>query len=142
VSPDGHWLAYQSDESGRDEIYVRPFPNVNGGHRQISTSGGTRPLWARRGRELFFLDAANLLHGAAVTTSPTFGVATPFKILNNAYFVVSGISGRSYDISPDGKRFLLIKESRDANPRSTSTAASMVVVVNWLDEFKARLSNP
>ena len=55
ISPDGRWLAYQSDESGQFEIYVRPFPDVNSGRWQISTGGGTRPLWARRGRELFYV---------------------------------------------------------------------------------------
>src|ERR1700682_4675513 len=57
ISPEGHWLAYQSAESGQSEIYVRPFPNVDRGRWQISTSGGTSPVWARGGGELFFLDA-------------------------------------------------------------------------------------
>ena len=57
VSPDGRWMAYQSNESGADEVYVRPFPKVNDGRWQISTGGGTRPAWARSGREIFYLKA-------------------------------------------------------------------------------------
>jgi serine/threonine-protein kinase len=139
VSPDGKWIAYQSDESGRDEIYVRPFPDVNGGRWQISTSGGTRPLWERSGKKLFFLDAKNLLHEVAVTTSPTFSANVPVKVLNVPYFVAPGISGRSYDVSPDGKRFLMIKDASALNPQSTAAAPSLVVVLNWAEELKARL---
>jgi eukaryotic-like serine/threonine-protein kinase len=137
VSPDGRWLAYQSDESGRDEIYVRPFPNVNDGQWQVSTAGGTRPLWARSGRELFFLDSANLLHAVSVTTSPAFSALSPVKVLSAAYFVAQPIAGRSYDVSPDGKRFLMIK---DARPDTSATEfPAMVLVLNWLDELKGRL---
>jgi len=138
VSPDGHWLAYQSDESGRDEIHVRPFPNVDAGHWQISNSGGTRPLWARSGRELFFLDAANLLHVVTTSMSASFSAGNPVKLLSTAYFVAQGISGRSYDVSPDGRRFLMIKEPR-VQPQSTAATPTIVLVLNWTEELKQRV---
>jgi serine/threonine-protein kinase len=134
VSPDGRWLAYESDESGRREIYVRPFPSMNAGRWQVSTGGGTRPLWRRGGRELFFLDAANHLTATPIASSSAFSSGSPAQLLNTAYFADSGVSGRSYDASPDGKRFLMIKEAREADRQSTP--ASMVVVLNWTEELK------
>ncbi len=108
LSPDGRWFAYQSDESGRDEIYVRPFPNASAGKWKVSSSGGTRPLWARSGDELFY-ESAGALMRVAVTSEPTFEARTPAKLFDGPY--VYGALERMYDISPDGKRFLLIKES-------------------------------
>ncbi|HJR60978.1 MAG TPA: protein kinase [Vicinamibacterales bacterium] len=129
LSRDGRWLAYQSDESGRHEIYVRPFPSVDAGQEQISTHGGTRPVWSSNGRELFFLDGDNHLTSASVQHSPTFRAGTPVKILDKRYFV--GPGSRPYDVSSDG-RFLMVKDTED-------TAASMVVVLNWLEELKSKL---
>ena len=131
ISPDGHWLAYQSNESGRFEISVRPFPKVDAGHWTISTSGGTRPLWARNGTELFYLDGAGAMTRVPIQTAPTFSAGTPTKMFDTRYF--NGGSGRSYDVSPDGQRFLMIKAA------GSEQAPSMVVVLNWLEELKARL---
>ena len=139
ISPDGRWLAYESNESGQPQIYVRPFPNVDTGKWQISTASGTKPLWARSGRELFFLDASDRLTVVPVQTSPAFSAGNPAKLFDTAYFAGGGLSGRTYDVSPDGKRFLMIKDARDADPRSTTAPASIVVVLNWLEELKARL---
>ncbi len=75
LSPDGRWLAYMSDESGRDEVYVRPFPNVDDGKWQVSLTGGGQPLWARSGREIFYRSAANQMMVAQVSASPRFSVA-------------------------------------------------------------------
>ena len=108
LSPDGRWFAYQSDESGRDEIYVRPFPNASAGKWKVSSSGGTRPLWARSGDELFY-ESAGALMRVAMTREPTFEAGTPARLFDGPY--VYGALERMYDISPDGKRFLLIKES-------------------------------
>jgi len=131
ISPDGHWLAYQSNESGRFEISVRPFPNVDAGHWTISTSGGTRPLWARSGSELFYLDGAGAMTRVPIQTAPTFSAGTPTTLFDARYF--SGGPARSYDVSPDGQRFLMIKAA------GTEQAPSMVVVLNWLEELKAKL---
>jgi len=131
LSPDGRWLAYQSNESGRFEISVRPFPNADAGHWTISTSGGTRPLWARSGTELFYLDGAGAMTRVPVQTAPTFSAGTPARLFDTRYFTAA--VGRTYDVSPDGQRFLMIKTA------GTDQAPSMVVVLNWLEELKAKL---
>jgi eukaryotic-like serine/threonine-protein kinase len=141
ISPDGHWLAYQSNESGAEEVYVRPFPNVDAGRWQVSTGGGTRPLWARSGRELFYLDANNLLTAVSVQTTPAFSASNPARLFNTRYFSGFGgggqtVAGRTYDISPDGKRFLMIK---DNIPAGQAAPASIVVVLNWFEELKGKV---
>lgn len=125
ISPDGRWLAYQSDESGRNEVYVRPFPNMDAGHWQISNGGGSEPDWAQSGQELFYLDASGFLTSAPFRTTPSFRVGKATRVLYTRYR--SG-DVRDYDVSRDGQRFLMIKE----NP------ASIVVVLNWLEELKRR----
>jgi serine/threonine-protein kinase len=132
ISPDGHWLAYQSNESGRNEISVRPFPTVDAGHWTISTTGGTRPVWARSGTELFYLDGAGAMTRVPIQTAPTFSAGTPTTLFATRYN--SAAAGRTYDVSPDGQRFLMIK-----NNVGTEQAPTMVVVLNWLEELKARL---
>src|SRR5262249_48313074 len=132
ISPDGRFLAYESNESGRNEIYVRPFPEVERGRWQVSTGGGTQAAWARNGRELFYLDGSNRLTAVPVqTTSATFSAGNPIRLFDRAYTTPVGF--RTYDVSPDGQRFLMIKDDQNA------TAASMVVVEHWSEELKARM---
>jgi serine/threonine-protein kinase len=136
VSPDGRWVAYESNESGQNQVYVRPFPSVDSGHGQISTSGGTRPLWARSGRELFYLDASNALASVAVQASgTTFNPGNPGKIMDFRYF--AGNASRTYDVSPDGGRFLVIKDN--AGGDQNTAPASLIVVERWTEELKARV---
>jgi serine/threonine-protein kinase len=143
LSPDGRWLAYQSNRSGQFEIYVSPFPNVDGGLWPVSQGGGTRPVWARNGRALFYLDAKNLLTVVPVQTSgAAFAAGNQVRILATAYypgFTTLGLDLRGYDVSPDGQRFLMIKESDASSQTSTSPSASLVVVLNWLEELKTKL---
>jgi hypothetical protein len=134
ISPDGNWLAYQSNESGQDQIYVRPFPKIDGGRWQISTAGGSRPLWARSGRELFYLDGNRVLMAVPVRTTPSFSAGNPSKVFDTRYAVPQ--TGRTYDVSPDGRRFLMIKESATSDQNANATPASMVVVLNWFEELK------
>lgn len=134
ISPDGHWLAYQSNESGQEQIYVRPFPKVDAGRWQISPAGGSRPLWARSGRELFYLDANSVLTAVPVRTTPGFSAGNPAKVFDTRYAVPQ--NARTYDVSPDGQRFLMIKDNATAGPASNATPASMVVVLNWFEELK------
>ena len=89
ISPDGRFLAYQSNESGRDEIFVRPFPNVNAGKWQVSTSGGVQPLWAHNGRELFYVSMDGLM-SVPVVTSGTFKAGAPAKLLGGPYVYGNG----------------------------------------------------
>jgi Tol biopolymer transport system component len=131
ISPDGHWLAYESNESGQEEIYVRRFPKVGDGLWQISVGGGNVPLWARSGRELFYRNGDSVM-SVAVQTTPTFSAGTPTKLFQG---YVSG-PGRAYDVSRDGQRFLMIK---DPSSRDQTSAASMVIVLNWHEELKARV---
>ena len=134
VSPDGHWLAYQSNDSGQNQISVRPFPNVNDGHWTISTNGGTRPVWERSGKELFYLDGTNAPTAVSVHTTPVFSVDSPTKLFEGRYY--ANENGRTYDVSPDGQQFLMIKAIASDD---LYKLPSMVVVLNWLEELKARV---
>ncbi|HUQ86143.1 MAG TPA: protein kinase [Vicinamibacterales bacterium] len=142
ISPDGKWLAYHSDESGEFQVYVRPFPNVQEGRFPVSNAGGTRPVWAHSGRELFYLDANGFLTSVTVqVTAETFSAGTPTKILNTKYHAGSSILNldlRAYDVSRDGKRFLMMKENPSAEP-PRATSDGMIVVLNWLEEVNGRL---
>ena len=130
ISPDGRWLAYQSNDSGQVQIFVVPFPNVNTGRWQVSIGGGTRPLWARNGQELFYLTPDATLMSMPVARGTTWTPATPEKLIDAPYY---GGTTRNYDVSPDGKRFLMIKQGGgDQTPAPTS----IVVVQNWPQELK------
>jgi hypothetical protein len=118
------------------EVYVRPFPQVDRGRWQISTNGGTRPVWARSGHELFYLDELGALTGVTVRTSgPTFTVGSPARVFNTKN--VEPNPARHYDVSPDGQRFLMIKNSADGDPNATP--ASMIVVEHWFEELQRRV---
>ena len=140
VSPDGKWLAYHSNESGEAQVYVRPFPNVDDGRWQVSNAGGTRAAWSRNGRELFYLDRDGLLTSVHVTSGPSFVATAPEKILSTAYYRGSsalGLDLRAYDVFPDGRRFLMIKEPQ-ATPAGPPSI-DIVVVLDWSEELKQRL---
>jgi serine/threonine-protein kinase len=134
VSPDGRWLAYESNSSGPFEIYVRPYPNVGGGQWQVSTAGGTRPLWTRSGKELVFvgLDGA-LLRVPVEASGAIWNAGTPMKLLEGRYYTAGEGTGRPYDVSPDGQRFLMIK-----GPETDPSAAppALIVVQHWDEELK------
>ena len=133
VSPDGRWLAYETNESGRFEIHVRPFPDVNSGRWQVSTAGGTRPIWTRSGQELIYVSPTGALMGVKVERGPSWTATTPTLIVREGYFTNLNWWGRSYDVSPDGQRFLMIKDSR---ADGTVAPASIVVVQHWVEELK------
>jgi hypothetical protein len=138
ISPEGQWLAYQSNKSGQEEIYIRTFPNVATTELQVSTSGGTQPLWAPDGRELFYVSMGTLMRVPLTTTGSTVKPGTPVKALEGPYFYGAGFgSGRTYDVSPDGRRFLMIKEIRRVDEPTTS--ARLILVQNWFEELKRRV---
>ena len=124
ISPDGRWVAYQSNESGQDEIYVRPFPDADRGRWQMSTGGGTRPLWARSGKELFYLGPSGAVMSVAVEGGSTFRAGNPTRLFEGRYFAARICSGRTYDVSPDGQRFLMIKPvgARSRPPRRRASS--------------------
>ncbi len=133
VSPDGHWLAYQSNESGRFEIYVRPFPNVEAGRWQISTDGGSQAMWSKKEQELFFLAPQGGLMSVRVDAKTTWSAGNPAKLFDESYFhgAAAG-SARSYDMSADGRRFLMIKPGGSESLDS----AAFIVVQHWFEELK------
>ena len=135
VSPDGRFLAYQSNESGHLEVYVRPYPLVASGHWQVPTTGGLMPAWTHSGRGLVYLDGAHRLTVVPVETTPTFSAGVPTTRLTAVYYARSGY--RSYDISSDGQRFLMIKEG--ANGTETAPSSTLVVVQNFLEELRRLL---
>jgi len=130
-SPDGHWIAYDSTESGRDEIYVRPYPGP-GGKWQISTEGGTEPVWNPKGRELFYRER-NKMMAVEITTQPSFSHGKPRVLFEGAY-VLSPRTWADYDVSRDGQRFLMLKGAEQA-----PTTTQINVVLNWFEELKRRV---
>jgi serine/threonine-protein kinase len=133
ISPNDKWIAYGSDESGTFEIYVRPFPDVKAGRSQVSRGGGTQPVWSRDGRELFFFSPTGELMGVDVGAGPAWTATPPRRIVPVGYFRGNFAAASTYDISPDGKRFLMIKRV-ETTPESTPV--TLVVVQNWFEELK------
>jgi serine/threonine-protein kinase len=134
VSPDGNWLAYESNETGDFEIYVRPFPGVNGGRWKISKTGGSQPVWRRDSKELFYWDKSGALTGVAIHAGPELRAEIPTKLLEPRYFRGNVAAGPTYDVSLDGRRFLVIKPV--GNPMDNPTPMSIVVQQNWFEELK------
>ena len=132
VSPDGRWLAYESNESGQLEVYVRPFPDVDGGRWQVSTSGGTQPVWAPDGRELFYRSGDALL-SVRVEMAESFVFVSPVELFSGEYAPTLG--GRNYDVSPDGQRFLMLKVAT-SDPAEAPSPARFIIVENWLSELE------
>jgi Tol biopolymer transport system component len=133
LSPDGQWLAYESNDAGESQVFVRPFPDVNKEKIQISTVGGSQPLWARNGQELFYVAPDGALMSVLVKRGTAWIAGRPTKLIEAGYFRAGGGNdSRMYDVSPDGKRFLMIKQDVSPNQR----APRIVVVQNWLEELK------
>jgi eukaryotic-like serine/threonine-protein kinase len=147
-SPDGMFLAYvkvsahtgrdiailplkgdQSDESGKPEVYVQRFPGP-GGKWQVSTDGGSQPLWARNGRELFYQNLGKLI-SVSVTTQPTFSASTPRFVADVPPLPGVHFGNTTYDVSLDGQRFLFAK-----TPKENAPPSELRVVLNWAEELK------
>src|SRR5262249_27400311 len=126
-------LAYQSDEAGEFEIFVPPFPAVNNGRWQGSVGGGTRAVWARDSKELFFLAPAGIFIRVGVWGGPTWVATRPAKFLEATDYLASGFAARPYDISLDGKRFLMMKPLGKSDSSKDTT---LVVVQHWDDELQ------
>jgi Tol biopolymer transport system component len=124
LSPDGEWLAYQSDESASGEVYVVDFPNKQG-KWQVSTKGGTRPVWNRDGKELFYISADGKMMAVEVKGGALFEHGAPRPLFDARMAPTT-----FFDVSPDGKRFLLV------TPREQAASPPMTVVINWQAELK------
>ena len=129
-SPDGHWIAYVSDESGRIEVYVQPYPGP-GGKWQVSTEGGTEPAWNPTGRELFYR-SGNRMMAVPVTLQPEFSVGKPVTLFQGPW-LPSPSNVVEYDVSRDGQRFLMLKPADD-----DQGSRQIVVVQNWFEELRKR----
>ena len=141
ISPDGRWIAYRSSESGRLEIYVRPYPDVGSDRLQVSTEGGNYPAWSPDGRELFYraLDGSAVM-GVRVDTTPTLTAGIPAPVVEGDYVYAPG-QGRNWDISLDGQRFLMLKEA-DQDGADSSASRNITVVLNWHSELLERVPVP
>ena len=129
LSPDARFLAYESNESGRYEVYVQPFPK-GGGKRGVSSGGGRRPRWRRDGKELFYMEG-EALAAVSVTATPNFSVGRAERLFED-----SGLRlGRGFDVSADGRRFVVVETVKEPDP------PTIRVVQNWFEEFRDRAQN-
>ena len=133
ISSDGRWLAYEANDSGRFEVYVRPFPDVNSGHWQVSTAGGAQPLWARNGQELFYVAPGGAVMRVGVERNPSWVATTPTPVVKEGY-VTRNPRGRMHDISSDGQRFLMIKNGSGSD--QAGEAPKAIVVQHWTEGLK------
>jgi serine/threonine-protein kinase len=135
-SPDGKLIAYCSNESGRNEVYVRPFPSTGDGRWQVSTAGGLQPRWSPDSRELYYLDAASQLVAARITITPGFAITELHPLFDASRLSLDPFH-QSYDVMPDGRYFLF------ASPRQSSAASrtpTLVRVDHWFRDLRARLA--
>ena len=132
-SPDGRWLAYVSDESGRNEVYVQPYPGP-GGKWPISTEGGTEPVWSADGGELFYRLGDKMMV-VEVQSEPAFTSEGPQLVFEVPY-LTNQFGTSNYDISPDGQRFLMLKED------TAQEQAQINVILNWFEELKRLVPTP
>jgi Tol biopolymer transport system component len=141
-SPDGRWVAYVSNKSGQNDIYARPYPGP-GGEVTISVGGGQEPVWAPSGKELFYRHDGKLLVVRIDETAASLTVGSPTRVFDDPYRLdTGGAAGgvANYDISPDGKRFVMVEEPRPAGS-AASQPVRLNVILNWLEELKRRVPN-
>ena len=131
LSPDGRWLAYESDESGASEVYVRPFPDVGSGRWQVSLNGGTAPIWAHGGKELFYLNGRQEMTSVEVRPGPAFAVGERRVLFPATGYNFTG-SYPLYDVAPDDRRFLMV---RGVSPEGET---EVILIQNWFRELEAR----
>ncbi len=133
-APDGQWIAFTSNRSGQDEIYVKAYPGP-GGIVQISSEGGSQPLWARDGKELFYRNGDKMMV-VSVQTEPTFKLlAAPRNLFQGFYYSGSFDWASNYDVNPDGQRFVMVKQAE-------TSATQINVVLNWFEELKRLVPTP
>jgi serine/threonine-protein kinase len=131
VSPDGRWLAYVSTEQGTEGVYVRPFPNVDGGKWLVSSEGGHAPVWNPAADELFYRSSRDQLISVSYTTEPTFAVRSRSTVFSVADYVDDPFHA-SYDVHPDGDRFLFARSKRQDG--------ELILIQNWLTAVDERIA--
>ncbi len=125
LSPDGRWLVYVSNESGQNEVYLRPFPALDR-RWTISTQGGTQPLWNPTGKEIFYRNGDKMM-AVDLTTTPDVKLSAPQMLFEQRYAFGAGITMANFDVTRDGQRFIMVKDE--------SGAARLNIVLNWLSEL-------
>ena len=138
ISPDGRYMAYGSLESDQQEIYIRPFPDVDEGKWQVSTAGGYTPLWSPDGKELFYLTLENAVMAVGVEMKPTLILGTPEELFRGLFVGGAG-SGHTWDIHPDGDRFLMLKQAGAPSSTEAAPRPKIIIVQNWFEELKQRV---
>jgi serine/threonine-protein kinase len=140
-SPDGRWLAYASNESGRLEVYVRPYP-AGGGRWQVSDGGGAYPRWSRDGRELFYRTDTGIMSASVEAAADTLRVGKPRAVLSGAFrggtggVNAGGFAFADYDVSPDGQRFVMFPAPQGTGQ---SEHQHVTLVTHWLEELARRV---
>jgi serine/threonine-protein kinase len=138
LSPDGRWLAYDSNESGQFEVYLRPFPDVTSARTQVSAGGGGFPRWGPPGsNELYYVAADGAMMAASVELEPALRVGRPSKLFQYSDRITLGAGGRPYDVANDG-RFLVPR----VFPDDTSQSVNVTVILNWFEELREQVPVP
>jgi Tol biopolymer transport system component len=137
ISPDGHWIAYESNETTRTEVYIRPFPNADGGKWQVSTDGGRAPLWNRNSRELFFVNGNREMVVAPIGAGaqPQIGARKVLFRMRDELYLANQENYTPFDIALDGQRFMMARTVRT----TAAKIAPLVVTENWFTELKQRV---
>ncbi len=140
LSPDGNWLAYESNETGRTEVFIRPFPETESAKTQVSNNGGRAPLWARKGGELFYINGNREMVAVTVGSGPSLSLGPPRTLfrMRDELYLEEAENYTPFDISPDGTRFIMARRVRPTDDR----LAPMIVVDNWFAELKQKMVTP
>jgi len=133
LSSDGQYLAYVSNQSGQNEVYVRPFPDVQATQFKISLGGGDAPVWAHSGRELFYVSQGNLMV-TEIVTSPTFSAGSGRALFPVEEYITSNFHA-VYDVTADDQRFAIVRRG------ALTQEGGLILVQGFFEELKARLSN-
>ena len=132
LSPHGEWLAYLSNRTGSDQVYVQPFPE-GGSQIPISSGPGSEPMWSRDGRELFYRNG-DQMWAVAIESGPDLRPGSPRLLFEAPYATdIVGLGVPNYDVSPDGQHFLMVRSAAE------SEVSGFTVVLNWFEELKARV---
>jgi serine/threonine-protein kinase len=139
VSPDGRWLAYSSNETGRDQVFVRPFPEVESGKFQVSTNGGFGPLWSRVAPELFYVDGAGDMVVARFEDRGGFRVTSTETLFTIPTEFIQGAGNNGIDLAPDGQRFLMARAMSAGTDAVEENQPRLILVQNFSEELRQRV---
>jgi Tol biopolymer transport system component len=140
LSPDGRWLVYQCTQSGRQEVYVRPFPNVGSERVIVSNGGGAQPHWSHSGDEIFYVDADGWMVAARVRAEPRFEVVSRQRLFSGEGYrsMTLATTRRWYSVAPDGQRFMMIRSVLERDPGLD--AGELILIRNWFHEIERTTS--